>query len=382
MGGDNRIARGGRAGMVRSTAWYKSEKPSSVRGLALIMMVMGGLQGCSYPDALNPIEWYRDLTGASKNDDSEKTARNSENLEAGNKEPYPNLASVPPLPDRAMSTIDREKLQKGLVADRTNAQYSEEALHQGRAVPPLPGDPPAAQPVPDSSPTPPGTTTAAPGTTDAAPGTAAAAAAPAAGSTKRPAAVKGAESPPQESSLEPPKVVGTPQGETPHPSPPLPPGVGSQQSPPQQPQQQQLAAVPTPRLPRDMAPGGLQTQPAVMRAPRGKGPSVTLEAAEISFAGDGKTLSADDNQRLAEVAKLYQQGAGALRVIGYGRRGSGANAAQQELDGFGEAMDHAGTVAQALAKLGVPPDRITIQTAPELAGGGLAAGRAEVLVEY
>jgi outer membrane protein OmpA-like peptidoglycan-associated protein len=119
-----------------------------------------------------------------------------------------------------------------------------------------------------------------------------------------------------------------------------------------------------------------------MRAPRGKGPAVTLEAAEIAFAGDGKTLSADDNKRLAEVAKLYQEGAGTLRVIGYGRRGRGANAAQEELDGFGEAMDRAGTVAQALAKLGVPPGRITIQTAPELVGGGLAAGRAEVFVEY
>jgi outer membrane protein OmpA-like peptidoglycan-associated protein len=355
--------------MVRSRVRCKCKKPSNVRVLALVVVAMAGLQGCSYPDALNPIEWYRDVTGASKNDDSAKTARNSENLEAGNQEPYPNLASVPALPDRAMSTIDREKLQKGLVADRTNARYSEEELRQGRPVPPLPGEPPAAQAAPESSPTAPGTTAPARGP---------AAAAPAAGSTKRPP-VKSSEPPPRESSLDTPKVVGAPPGDAPHRPPPLPPGVGSQQ-PPQQ--QQQLAAAPTPRLPRDIAPGGLETQPAIMRAPRGKGPAVTLAAAEISFAGDGKTLSADDKQRLAEVAKLYKQGAGALRVVGYGRRGHGADAAQQELDGFGEAMDRAATVAQALAKLGVPPGRITIQTAPELVGGGLAAGRAEVLVEY
>jgi outer membrane protein OmpA-like peptidoglycan-associated protein len=342
---------------------YRSKKPSNARTLVLIVMAVVGLQGCSYPDALNPIEWYRDVTGASKNDDSAKTARNSENLEAGTKEPYPNLASVPPLPDRAMSTIDREKLQKGLVADRTNAQYSDEELRQGRPVPALPGEPPAAQAMPDAPPTPPG------------------AAAPTAGSTKRPPA-KGSEPPPRESSLETPAVSGAPQGEAPHRPPPLPPGVGSQQPQQQPQQQQQLAAAPTPRLPRDFAASGPETQPAIMRAPRGKGPAVTLEAAEISFAGDGKTLSADDNQRLAEVAKLYKQGAGALRVIGYGRRGHGADAAQQELDGFGEAMDRAGSVAQALAKLGVPAGRITIQTAPELVGGGLAAGRAEVLVEY
>jgi outer membrane protein OmpA-like peptidoglycan-associated protein len=349
--------------MTQSKVGCMSKKSGNARALVLAIVALAGLQGCSYPDALNPIEWYRDITGASKNDDTGKDARNSENLEAGNKEPYPNLATVPPPPDRAMSTIDREKLQKGLVADRTNAQYSEEELRQGRPVPPLPGEPPAAEAALESSPTPPGTTPPA----------------PAAGSSKR-LPIKGSEPPPRESALTTPQVGSAPQREAPRPPPPLPPGVRSQQPPPQQ----QVAAAPaTPPLPpRDVLPGGPAAQPAVMRAPRGKGPMVTLEAAEIAFAGDGKTLSADDSQRLSEVAKLYQQDGGSLRVIGYARRGYGANAAQLELDGFGEAMDRAGTVAQALAKLGVPPARITIQTAPELVGGGLAAGRAEVFVEY
>jgi outer membrane protein OmpA-like peptidoglycan-associated protein len=370
--------------MARSKVRCIFKKPSNARALALVVTVMAGLQGCSYPDALNPIEWYRDLTGASKNDDTANVERNSQNLDAGNKAPYPNLASVPVEPDRAMSTIDREKLQKGLVADRTNAQYSEDELRQGRPVPPLPGEAPAAQAGSDSSPG-----KAAQAGSDSSPAAAGTAAAtPAAGKTKRPAAVKGAEQPPRESPLVTPTVSNTPpQGDVPHRAPPVPPGVGSQrpqpqpQPQPQQQPQQQLAAAPTLPSPRDVAPDRPAAEPAIMRAPRGKGPAVTLAGAEISFAADGRTLSADDNRRLAEVAKTYRQGAGSLRVIGYGRQGHGADAAQQ-VESFGEAMDRAGTVAQALAKLGVPAGRITIQTAPELIGGGLAAGRAEVLVEY
>jgi outer membrane protein OmpA-like peptidoglycan-associated protein len=349
---------------MRSRKSQFAKKSSNAKALTLAVAVAAGLPGCSYPDALNPIEWYRDLTGASKNDDADKAQRNAQNLDAGNKAPYPNLASVPAAPGRAMSTIDREKLQKGLVADRTNAQYSDEELRQGRAVPPLPGDPPAAPAATDAASAAPGTAAAA--TTPAGPGA----------GTKRGAPVKGSEQAPRESALTTPQVGGAiPPGDTVHKAPPAPAGVGS---PP--PQKQQLAAA-RPGLPTGAVPAGSAAQPAIMRAPRGKGPSVSLQAAEISFSAGGKTLSAEDSQRLTEAAKLFQ-GASWMRVVGYAKRGAGADALQQELDSFGEAMDRAAAVAQALAKLGVPAGRITVQTAPELVGGGLAAGQAEVFLEY
>jgi hypothetical protein len=56
--------------------------------------------------------------------------------------------------------------------------------------------------------------------------------------------------------------------------------------------------------------------------------------------------------------------------------------AEAELHSFGEALDRANEVAQALIKLGVPARAITVQTAPELADGGLAAGQVVVLLEY
>ena len=112
-----------------------------------------------------------------------------------------------------------------------------------------------------------------------------------------------------------------------------------------------------------------------------KGASVTMAAAEIGFAADG-ALSADDRKRLADVAGMLKDGGGKVRIIGYGREGRGPDAVQQELASFDMALDRANAAAQALAKLGVPASRITVQVAPELRDGGLEAGRAEVLLEY
>lgn len=352
----------------------RPKKSSNAGALAVLMLVGWGLGGCSsVPDYANPIEWYRDLSGVSKNDTQDTGQRNQQNLQAGGAAPYPNLGTVPQTPDQAMSTIDREALQKGLVADRANARYSDEELRQGHSVPPLPGQPP--------------TQTADAQGAAATPGAAAAsgtAAVPAQAGGPRPGApTKGSQAPPQESPLTTPSVRSLPQGETPNAPPPAPGGAPKPQ--------QQAALPPATTLPttlplspaaRPVLPADPSEQPAVMRGPRGRAPSVTLQAAEIGFAGDGRTLSAEDNQRLAEAAKLQKQGGGSLRVIGYTRRGYGPDAAREDLASFGTALDRANTVAQALTKLGVPASRITVQAEPEQARGGLEAGEAEVLLDY
>jgi outer membrane protein OmpA-like peptidoglycan-associated protein len=138
--------------------------------------------------------------------------------------------------------------------------------------------------------------------------------------------------------------------------------------------------VPPTRLVAPPGSGLSAREPAIMNAPRGKTSAVTLSAAEIGFAADGKTLSPEDQQHLVEVAKLQKSGGAALRVIGYARRGFGADPGQ-ELQSFGDALDRANVVSQALARLGVPAARITVQASPEVAGG-LSAGEAEVLLEY
>src|ERR1700680_4437464 len=99
--------------------------------------------------ACSPVETWRDWTGASKNDPDPETARNTQNLAAGETADYPNLASVPPPPNRALTTAEREKLTQSLIADRTNAKYSDERLRAGFAAVSAPAPPPPPPPVPE-----------------------------------------------------------------------------------------------------------------------------------------------------------------------------------------------------------------------------------------
>jgi outer membrane protein OmpA-like peptidoglycan-associated protein len=94
--------------------------------------------------ACNPVETWRDWTGASRNDPDPETTPNSKNLAAGEASDYPNLATVPPPPSRAMTAADREKLTQSLIADRVNARYSDEQLRAGVSTAgPAPPPPPA-----------------------------------------------------------------------------------------------------------------------------------------------------------------------------------------------------------------------------------------------
>lgn len=372
------------------------KKINDSRALVLTA-VLAGLTGCSWvPDYANPIEWFRDATGASKSDAAEQGQRNAQNLEAGNEEPYPNLATVPPPPDRAMSHVDLEKLQKGLVADRANARYSETQLSEGNSVPPLPGEEPPVAMAPPLTSAPAGTAPAA--------ATTPAAATPPTGGRHPSQPVKGSAQPPAESPLVSPSIGNLPQGQLPRAAPPPPAGMlpagmtpatgmpatsASGALPPTgAPAGQQLAVVvPTPPLPppaiSPTALAALETpaQPPVTRAPRGTAASAPREAARVEFAGEGGTLSAADDQRLAAVAEQQKQSGGALRVVGYGGAGVGADAAEQELQSFGAALDRANAVAEALMKLGVPAGRITVQTAPRSAEGAASAGQVVVLLE-
>src|SRR5690242_10777737 len=97
-----------------------------------------GLIGC------NPVDTWRDLTGVSRNDPDPDTTPNTKNLAAGEASDYPNLATVPPPPVRALTAAEREKLTQSLIADRTNARHTDEQLRAGfpsaaAAPPPPPG---------------------------------------------------------------------------------------------------------------------------------------------------------------------------------------------------------------------------------------------------
>jgi outer membrane protein OmpA-like peptidoglycan-associated protein len=198
-------------------------KTSHVTCRTVILAAVLGLAAC------NPVETWRDWTGTSKNDPDPETTPNTQNLAAGEASDYPNLATVPPPPVRALTAAERDKLAQSLIADRTNAKYSAEKLAAGfgamPGAPPPPPPPPVPAPGDDTQtkpdggaqPAAPAAQPAAAPTTGEAPATAAAS-----GNTAEQTSAAGQglrksgeppEPPPMESSLEVPQVRSTPHPE-------------------------------------------------------------------------------------------------------------------------------------------------------------------------
>src|SRR5579885_2348346 len=317
------------------------------RGLRVgtVSLALLALAGCSVPDALNPVSWYRDLSGVSKNDALDNTPKNKQNLEAGSKEPYPNLADVPDAPSNALSAIDRDKLQQSLVADRENAKYSADALRAGTAaagiVPSPPPPAPAAIALPQR----------------AVPGAPQAAAAP------KPAAAAAPQSTaPNESSLTSPAIPDVPTGETPPPPPPppkLPPAPVA------------VAPIPPPET-RTASLGSGERRAA---------PASSQELGAVSFADGSAALSDADRTRLSEIAALHHRQGGAIRVIGHAKPIAAQEAMQQQLDSFTLALSRARAVAQELGAEGVPANAIEVEAAPSRADDA-AASSAEIFLEH
>ena len=361
---------------------------------AAIVAVSVGLSACSVPDWANPVEWYRDATGVSE-DDPKPDARNTQNFEKGGEQPYPNLASVPPPPNNALSSADREKLRNSLAADRANAKYVE-SNDQYVAAPPkvVPSPPlnapePAAQPetpgapaasvpaTPAAPPQTPGTLAASvPATPAAQPQTATAPApsvqatpvpapAPATPPAASPAPVRGSEKPPQESSLTPPSVRSVPQGETPRPAPPPPPGVPVSAQTPSPPAPQpppQTAALPAPHL---RPPPGAAIEPVTAGggAALPSGAGATLGT--VTFTGNSAKLSPEVLAQVREVAALRERsGGGTIRVTGYSVPQIEQGSIAPRLASFNLALDRARAVAAALTQNGVPLKSVEIGASP------------------
>ncbi len=124
------------------------------------------LAGCaSVPDAVNPVEWYKDVKGvvtgdktaASKSDGkSENRLVAERNKPApGADEPTPSLSTVPQRP-KTSSRTERQRIERGLVAERTDTrQYSGDVIRrQGESVNSLRAPVPRAIPTPAPVPPP------------------------------------------------------------------------------------------------------------------------------------------------------------------------------------------------------------------------------------
>jgi len=366
------------------------------RGAIAAAIAAAPLAACSHvPDAVNPVEWYRDVAGLSKNDSQELNQRNQKNLEAGADRPYPNLADVPDVPSNATSGIDRDKLKESLVADRENAKYSNEQLQAGRqlasAAPP---PPPALSPAPAVAPTP-----IAPAT-EQQPQPALASPPTQASQQPTDAARQAA---PMESTLIAPQVRSVPQGETP--AVPPPPASVVRSAPPARPPETplqppatppaapQVAATPPPAPPATarqttappaaaiQSPAPRDSQPTLaMRTPAGAANAISVSVGDITFAPGSHDLSAAHRGTLSEIAGLYKQAGGKIRVVGHAEPQGGADPVKQRIAVLNLSLDRANAVAAALTQMGVPASDITVEAAAQR--GGQEIPRAEVFMEY
>ena len=336
--------------------------------------------------ACSPVETWRDLTGASKNDPDPDTTPNTENLAAGEASAYPNLATVPPPPTRALTTAEREKLTQSLIADRTNVKYTDEKLRAGYSAisAPVPPPPPPAPPSDE-----PAGKTAKPAP-EPAPATAPTGGeAPAAQAQGPRKAGEPPEPGPKESSLEAPQAreVPTPEQSQPASPPPRQVSMPATASGP--------AHLPSPPSPAPMPaaidtanyqpppPPPVMTQPAPTRtaavtAPeKHPAPAVGASVAEFKFAGASTSLEEGEQTDVDKVVSSYRKEPGKIRVVGYAGVGSGA---AEQLVSYRIALDRAQAVAAALAKAGIPSDKILAEVAPAAADSG--EGRAEVVLEH
>ena len=382
---------------------------------ATAVVALLALGGCSTLDAVNPLNWFRDT----KNDPGADAA-NSANLEAGSQQPYPNLASVPSTPTRGLTQAERDALQQGLVADRTNAHYADVQQRAGNAaavpaqqarvpeeqltpidlnnVPqqpptpsptlPRPTQPAAPRPLPPVAPLPP--IPQGPRITSVAP---VAAGGPGhlsvGGGLVAPVAAS------RESALKTPTPREEPQAEAPTEPPAVPalPPV-----PPAQPVQPMVQGHPAPNS-SSLSVGGVPVPPATpsrveptpgvpdlpaapvvqsAAAPPVPGKRQTsVSAAQIQFAAGSNALPADAAATLKSVPAQLQGHDGIIRVVGHATVSStGADVAGQQLAAYQSALARAVAVKQALIAAGI--DAAKIQT--EAAAG--TGDRADVLVEY
>lgn len=324
-----------------------------------------GLAACS---SLNPINWYRDATGVSKNDPAED-ARNTQNLESGGQAPYPNLGTVPATPTRVLTAADREALKEGLIADRANARYTDEQLRYGQNAASAPPPRPRPAPAPQAAAAPPPAPAAAPAPATAIPSAAAPAAVPAPELTPPAPAIPqptrtsepvpqrtvAREAPPQESSLTPPAVRSVPEPEAPPPPPP--PRVAP--------------------APASAAPSVAALPPAT--APAGRAaPEAGRSFLELAFADGSTALTPGERDRVRQTAPLHS--GAVFRVVGHAPPPRSSDA-MSHLVSFNMALDRANAVASALSEAGIPAAQIRVEAAPSSSDTGPGSRRATVFLE-
>lgn len=282
-------------------------------------------------------------------------------------EGFPDLASVPNQTPSTTSADDREAATEGLIADRDQAQYTEQVRRR---------EPVAVRPLQDANdslpspmePPPPTAAPVAPVTpVETAPRT-------------RPSLAErlGASPPP------PPPA----SAESAPPPPPL-PSLGSATA---------SSMPPTPRssgsttvIGRNETGTQLAALPKSMSAYDPSAYRVSIHISTITFPTGSSRLTASDRRVLDDVIKLRQEYNGAVRVIGHtSSRTQNLDPLKHKLVNFRVSLNRANAVAAALMAKGLPSDRIFVSAVSDneplysevMPAGESGNQRTEIYLDY
>ncbi len=286
--------------------------------------------------------------------------------------PTPDLRDVPDRPTAATTMSTRDKVVEGLIADRKNARYTDEAIRlQGtgrQSVAPAPAVPEPPKPE----------TPAAVAATTAAASAVRREATP---SVNRPAADAAVAAARRESQLA-AALPPTPRPPTPRPPTPRPPT-------PRPPTPVPPAPAPAPSAPPSVGapvpsstPGPLDRPSAVTpsdsavvvdrsaldalgsRSASSPAPRVTDgdQVATIQFAYSSSSLNARDRDILRQVAAIQRQSGGSLVIVGHASsRTRQLDKVAHEMANLKISMARANAVAEVLVASGVPRDRVVVE---------------------
>ena len=322
-------------------SFFAASRARHACAAAMVVMTFG-LAGCSsLPDYANPVSWYEraaDKVGGWFSDDGV-----DQTSDAGG---FPALKKAPP-PRAVTSGAERDKIVKGLVADRKNARHLASGGKETRSNlwPNKKLATSATAPAVTKAPSP-------------------------KVSAPKAAAPKAAATAPQ-------AVVAAPKAAAPAPqATPAPKSVAAN-------------LAPKPQLRPST---GTETSAAARETPQFRLPaSAANQSVVVHFANGSSRLSANDRADVAKIAKLVREKGARVRVVGHAsRRTRDMDPVRHMLVNFEMSVKRANAVAAELARRGVDRDVISVEArgASEplflevMPAGEAGNRRAEIFVDF
>ena len=274
-------------------------------------------------------------------------------------EGFPDLASVPGEDASTTSAADREAATEGLIADREQAQYTEQVRRREPVdVRPLQNDDGIAQSPPAAAPT--------------------------------------APQPPAETAPRSRPSLAERLGASP---PPPPPTSAASAPPPPVPSIDSLTALtpPEPAPSSTTVVGGSTGETQLAALPSAMStydPSlyrVSTHISTITFPTGSSRLTAADRRALDDVIRLRNQYDGAIRVIGHASsRTQNLDPMRHKLVNFRVSLNRANSVAAALMAKGLPADKLFVGAVSDneplyyevMPSGDAGNQRAEIYLDY